>query len=193
MSPTRLDHSDFRISKKLNSAPEQVWLWDKIGVENTDKITFGRHEAGSESTGFETGAIDAMNELNVEAAPAQFVRAGRSQLPRIIGRIIQHLNLKKLPRVVQFADGAKQALDHVNFVKDRQLHRHLRQLFKSPGRDGFTVPVFEKQVDYEVAMDSVGRKTNEHAQVADRPDNVSEASLHVAFRSCPLVEAARAT
>ena len=192
MSPTRLNHSDFRIGEKINGAPEQVGLRDKIGVENTDKIAFGKLESCGESTRFEASAINAMDELDIETAPAQFVRAGRSQFPSIIGRIIQHLNLEKLSRVVQFADGAKQTLDHVNFVKDRQLHRHLRQLFKSPGRDGLAVPVFEKQVDNEIAMDAVGRKTNEHAQVADRPDNVS-ASLHVAFRSCPLVEAARAT
>src|SRR6266536_5149383 len=107
MSPTRLDHSDFRIGEKINGALEQVGLRNKIGVENTDKIAFGGLESCGESTGFETGAIDSMDELNVEAPPAQFIRAGRSQFPSIIGRIIQDLDLEKLPRVVQFADGAK--------------------------------------------------------------------------------------
>src|SRR6266849_8674383 len=173
MSPTRLDHSNFRIGEKINGALEQVGLRDKIGVENTDKIAFGKLESCGESTRFEASAINAMDELDIETAPAQFVRAGRSQFPSIIGRIIQHLNLEKLPRVVQFADGAKQTLDHVNFVKDWQLHRHLRQLFKSPGRDEFMVPVFEKQVDNEIALDAVGRNSNQQARGADRPTNVS--------------------
>jgi len=57
-------------------------------------------------------------------------------------------------------------------------------LLKLSVRDRFSLPVFEKQINDEVAMDTVSRKTDEHTQIADRPNNVSEASLHGSFRSC---------
>ncbi len=47
-----------------------------------------------------------------------------------VGGIIQHLDLKELPRIIEFAYGAKQAFGHVNFIKNRQLHRHFGQPFE---------------------------------------------------------------
>ena len=182
MPPARLDHADSRIGEKINRALEQVRLRNKIGVENTDKLAFRGVESNSERTRFETSAIDAMNELDVEAATPQFVRARGGDLARIVGRIIQHLNLEKFSRIIQFADRAQQTLDHVNFIKDRQLHRHLRQLLKAAGRDQLALSVFEKEINDEIAMDAIGGKTDEHTQIADRPDNVS---LHGASRRCP--------
>src|ERR1700730_272866 len=182
MPPARLDHADSWIGEKINCALEQARLRNKIGVENTDKLAFRGVESDSERTRFETSAIDAMNELDVEAATPQFVRARGGNLARIVGRIIQHLNLEKFSRIIQFADRVQQTLDHVNFVKDRQLHRHLRQLVKAPGRDQLAPSVFEKEINDEVAMGDVGGKTNEDTQIADRPDNVTEASLHGASR-----------
>src|SRR6266446_3947068 len=184
MPPARLDHANSWIGEKINCALEQVRLRNKIGVENTDKLAFRGVESNSERTRFETSAIDAMNELDVEAATAQFVRARGGDLARIVGRIIQHLNLEKFSRIIQFADRAQQTLDHVNFVKDRQLHRHLRQLLKAAGRDRLALSVFEKEINDEIAMDAVGGQTDEHTQIADRPNNVTEASLHGASRSC---------
>src|SRR5205823_14589792 len=39
-------------------------------------------------------------------------------------------------------------------------------------------------INDEVAMDAISRQTDEHTQIADRPNNVSEASLHGSFRRC---------
>src|ERR1700730_13060858 len=146
MPPPRLNHANSRIGEKINCALEQARLRNKIGVENTDKLAFRGVESDSERTRLETSAIDAMNELDVEAAPAQFVRARGGDLARIVGRIIQHLNLEKLSRIIQFANRPQQALDHVNFVKDRQLHCHLRQLLETAGREELAPSVFEKEV-----------------------------------------------
>ena len=40
------------------------------------------------------------------------------------------------------------------------------------------LPVFQVQIDDEIAMDAVSGQSNEDAQITNRPDNVSEASLH---------------
>src|SRR5260370_42455668 len=147
MPPARLDHADSRIGEKINRAIEQVRLRNKIGFENTDKLAFRGVEANSERTRFETSAIDAMNELDVEPATTQFVRARGGDIARIVGRIIQHLNLEKFSRIIQFADRVEQTLDYVNFVKDRQLHRHLRQLLKAAGRDPPARSCFAKETN----------------------------------------------
>src|SRR6266568_439962 len=110
-------------------------------------------------------------------------------LAGLIGRIVQHLDLEKLPRIVQFAHGTEQTLSHVNLVKDWQLHCHFWQSFKITSWDRCALPVFEIQIDDEVAMDTVRREADEHTQITDGPDNVSEASLHGSFRGCRWKEA----
>ena len=125
-----------------------------------------------------------MNALNVKTALPQFVGAGGRDFAGLINRIVQHLDLEKLPWIVQFAHGTKQTLGYVHLVKNWQLHRHRRQLFKVTGRNRCALPVFEIQINDEVAMDTVRRKTDEHTQIADGPDNVSEASLHWSFHRC---------
>src|SRR5437667_4485499 len=184
MAPARLDHADFRIGEKMNGALEQVRLGHEIGIQDTNKFAISRFEPDGESACFEPGTIDAVNQLDVEAALAQLIRTSGGQLARIIGRVVQHLDLKTISRIIEFADRAKEALHHVNLIKNWQLHRDLRQSRKLPRRNGFALPVLEKEVDDEVTMNSVSGKTNQYAQVADRPDKVSEASLHWASASC---------
>src|SRR4030095_16560891 len=58
------------------------------------------------------------------------------------------------------------------------LHRDLWQFFKMTRRDRCSLPVFQVQIDDEIAMDAVSGQSNEHTQITNRPDNVSEASLH---------------
>jgi hypothetical protein len=45
-------------------------------------------------------------------------------------------------------------------------------------RDWRPLPVFQIQIDDEIAMDAVSGQSNKHAQITNRPDNVSKASLH---------------
>ena len=85
-----------------------------------------------------------MNALNIETFLAQFLCTRGNDLARFIRGIVQYLNLKKLPRIVQLADRAQQAFDHIDFVEDRQLHGHLWQLLKIPGRHRAALSVFQK-------------------------------------------------
>ena len=68
--------------------------WNKIGVEDTNEFSPRGREAPLKGAGFESGAIRPVNQLHIETAPAQFRRAIRRDLARIIGRIIQHLDLQ---------------------------------------------------------------------------------------------------
>ena len=44
--------------------------------------------------------------------------------------------------------------------------------------------MFEKKINDEVSVDAIGRETDEHAQITDRPNGVTDASVHRAFRKC---------
>jgi len=170
MPPAGLDHADFRIGEKMDRLLKQVWRRDEIGIENANKLTGSRFETDCERTGLESGPVDAMNQLNIEAALPQFFGARSSHLARIVGRIVQHLDLQTIARVIQFADRAQQSLDHINFVEDGQLHGHDRQFFKSAGRHGLPFPILEKKVNNKIAVDAVSRKADEHAEITDCPD-----------------------
>src|SRR5205814_6258701 len=68
VTPTCLDHSDFRVGEKVDRFVEQLWLRDKIGVENADEIAARRSESGFERAGFVTDAVGAVNQFHIEAA-----------------------------------------------------------------------------------------------------------------------------
>src|SRR5437016_1470455 len=104
MAPPCLDHADFRIGEKMNRALEQVWLRNEIGVQDADKLTISQFKSDGESTGFEPGAIDTMNELHIEPALAQLTYTSGGQLTRIIGRVVQHLDLETISWIIEFAD-----------------------------------------------------------------------------------------
>jgi len=111
-----------------------------------------------------------MNQFDIETALTQFRRTIRRNLPRVVGRIVEHLDLQPIARVIQFADRSQQSLDYINFVEDRQLHGHDRQLFESARRHRRVFPILEKEVDNKIAVDAVSRKADEHAEVTDCPD-----------------------
>src|SRR5204863_7698564 len=89
-----------------------------------------------------------------------------------------HLNLQKLPRIIHLAYRTQQSLGHVHLVENWQLHRHLRELFKTMGWRRRPLPVFQVKVNDEVTMDAVSGKPDQHAQVANRPNDMSDTSLH---------------
>jgi hypothetical protein len=91
---------------------------NKIGIENTDEFTAGGSQPSFQRPGFEAGAIGPMNQFDIKAALAQFRGAIRRNLTRFVGRIVQHLDLQTIARIIQFADRAQQSLDHINFVEN---------------------------------------------------------------------------
>ena len=53
--------------------------------------------------------------------------ASSAMLARLVGRVVEHLDLEPLARVVDRADGVDQPVDDVHLVVDRQLDRDDRQ------------------------------------------------------------------
>ena len=119
-----------------------------------------------------------MDVLNIETARSQLFRAGRGNIAGIVGRIIEYLDLEQLARIIELADRAQKAFDHVNFVKNRELNGHFRQLLKVAGRHGRALTVFQEEIDDEIPMNAIGRQAHKHGEVTRRPNHIAETSLH---------------
>ena len=83
---------------------KQIWRRNEIGVEDANKLARGRFESGCERSRLESGPINSMNQLNIEAALPQFPGARGSHIARIVSGIVQDLDLELFARVIQFAD-----------------------------------------------------------------------------------------
>ena len=113
---------------------QQVGLRDEIGIEDTDEIALGGGEPGLQGARLEAGPVGAVDQLHVEPAALQFVHAGGRQLAGVVGGIVQHLDLQKLARIIELADRFEEPLDDIDFIEDRQLHRHPGQLLEMARR-----------------------------------------------------------
>src|SRR5437667_5829955 len=178
MTPAGLDHADLWIGEKMDRVLKQIWRRNEIGVEDANKLARGRLESGRKGTGLESGPINSMNQLNIEAALPQFFGARSSHFPRIVGRIVQDLDLQQFSRIIELADRAQKALHYVNFVKDRKLNGHSRQLPKPTRRNYRAFAVLKEEINDEIPVNAVSRETDEHGEVTRRPNHVAEASLH---------------
>ena len=104
MAPSRLDHPNLRVGKKVDRSLKQIPRRDKIRVENAYEFPGGRFQSTRQGASFETSAIDPLNQLNVITALAQFFRARGGNFAGIIRRIIENLDLKKVARIIELAD-----------------------------------------------------------------------------------------
>jgi len=178
MTPTRLDHADFRIGEKVDRALEQIARWNEVRIENANEFAAGGLETNRKSARFKTGAIDPMNELNIVTSLPESPRARTGYFAGVVSGIVQDLDLEQIFWVIEFANRAKQALDHVNFVKNRELNRYFWQLPETRRRKHCPFPVFQKEINDEIPVNAVGGEADEHGEVASRPNHVAETSLH---------------
>jgi hypothetical protein len=178
MTPPGLDHADLRIGEKMDRPLKQVWRRDEIGIENANKLASRRFEPAGEGTSLESGAVDAMNQLNIEPAVLQCFRARSSHFAGIVGGIVQHLDLQQISWVIELTDRAQKPFHYVNFVKNRKLNRYLWQLPKPAGRDRCAFAVFQEEINDEIPVNTVGRQADEHSEITRRPNHIAEASLH---------------
>ena len=78
-------------------------------------------------------------------------------LQRFVGRVVQDLDLEKLARILDLADGVDQPIGDVHLVVDRELNRDRGQRFLHAGRDGHPPLVLHVQVNEVIPVPSVYR------------------------------------
>src|SRR5215472_11461890 len=88
---------------------------------------------------------------------------------RVIGRIIQHLNLQQLPRILDFRYLVDEPLDDIALVENRQLNRHSRKLVEPRyGLLGRVLSVLKICSDNVVSVKAVNRENRKNAEIRDQ-------------------------
>src|SRR6476659_9704775 len=85
MSPPRLNHSDFWIGKEMHGAFEQVFLRNKIGIEDAKKFAFRSRGSARQGASLKAGPVSPLDPLDVEPALTQLLRTCRRDLACLIG------------------------------------------------------------------------------------------------------------
>src|SRR5205807_9186377 len=151
-------HAELWFGKKMVLVIRPIWRRNGIGVEDATKLARGRLESGRKGTRLESGPINSMNQLDVEAALPQFFGARSSHCPRIVGRIVQDLDLQQFSRIIELADRAQKALHYVNFVKNRKLNGHSRELPKPTRWNHRAFAVLKEEINDEIPVNAVSRE-----------------------------------
>src|SRR5436190_20626531 len=121
MAPARLNHPHFGVGKEIDCLAQQMRWRNKIGIENTYEFSARGSQTSLQGARFEAGAIDSMNQFDIEPALTQFRRTIRRNFACVVSRIVQHLDLLTIARVIQFSDIAQLSLVIINYVVDGQL------------------------------------------------------------------------
>src|SRR5947208_3373337 len=103
MSPAGLDHADLGVGEEMDGALEEVWLRNEISIENTNELALRGSQTGLERARLKTSPVGPVDQLDVEPATLQFRDARGRQLPGVVGRVVQHLDLEQVFRVIDLA------------------------------------------------------------------------------------------
>ena len=75
MTPARLDHAYFGISKKMDRPFQQIRSRNEISIQDADKLAFGGRQPHGKRTRLETRPVDPPDKIDIKTSPAQLVRA----------------------------------------------------------------------------------------------------------------------
>jgi hypothetical protein len=119
-----------------------------------------------------------MDVLDIETGGAEAPDLGLGDGAGFIGGIIEDLNLKQVPGVVELADAIEEALDDVELIEDGKLDGHTGRRLEVTDRDGHILPMLEEEINDDIPVNSVEGEAKEHGEVTDSPNEVSGAFVH---------------
>jgi hypothetical protein len=163
--PARLHHPHFGIGKLRQGALQEVGGSDEVGVEDGDELAARDMEPRFEGPGLVADPVDAVQILDVEALGGEAAHGQLGDLPRLVGRIVEHLNLEPVLRVVQRADRLDQPVDDVHLVEDGELNRNDGQRVGQGQRLRNVVPVLHVQINKVVPMPAVDSQDDQDEKI----------------------------
>src|SRR5713101_4764797 len=149
--PTSLDHRDPGINEIWKRAAQKIGRRKKIRVEDGDEFAGRGLETRGKRPGLETGADVAMQVADWQSERLIALDAAARDLLRFIGRVIEHLNVEQLARIIKARYRVHEALDHVALVIDRKLYGNLGPLGDRGRRAGNIVAGLEISIQKVVA------------------------------------------
>ena len=136
IAPARLHHTHFRIGEMMDGARQEIRRQNEFGVEDRDQLAGGRFQPFVQRPGLEALAIRPVQIVDPMPHVAIALAQRLGELMRVVGRIVQHLDLQQLGRILDLHHLVDQPLQNVAFVIKGQLNRNRRQLFEAQRRFG---------------------------------------------------------
>ena len=166
VSPAGLHHADLRLGEVVDHLHQPVGLRDKVGVEHGHELALGHLKAGIQRSGLVAVTIGAVNVSDGVAQSRIARHNGGGHLLSFVGRVVQHLNIQFLARILHGADRLNQPVDDELLVEDGQLHGHARQLREVlRGVRMVVLLEFVVVVAHGVTMNAVVREGDHHREV----------------------------
>ena len=134
--PARLHHPDPRVAEVPGEAHEEVRGGNEVGVEQRDPLAAGFQESGCQRAGLEAVPVAPPPHARLDAPLSKERHGTIDPLAGVVGRVVEHLDLEPLARVLECAGRGDQPLDHAPLVVDRQLDGEERQRCGEGGRGG---------------------------------------------------------
>ena len=125
--PAGLHHADSRVAEVTHDFLQERRLGDEVGVEDGDQLARGLLQTEVERAGFVSMAIRSAQIHGVDAALPQLFDRGARDAFRLVGGVVEHLQLEAVARVIESAGSVEQATHDGGLVVQRQLHGDGRQ------------------------------------------------------------------
>ncbi len=149
---------------------QEVGGRQEIGVEDRQEFAAALVETRLERSSFKSHAVRTVQMTDGVTLRLEGTDFGGSDLARIIGRVIQHLNVEPLARIVERADAVDQPLDHIALVINRQLDGDLRPRARGSYRRCGCCPfvIAEIEIQNPAAVQPVEGQQEDEEQIDPR-------------------------
>ena len=165
VTPSRLHHADARVREVRHDARQEIGRGHEIGVEDRDELAARGLQAGVERARLEPDAVGAVVVLDVHALGGIPPDRELGNALRLVGRIVQDLNLQQLTRILDGADRLDEPVGDVHLVVERKLNRDSRKWIQRRLGPRFVVPVRHVQIHEVVPMPTVYCENDQNKEV----------------------------
>ena len=133
MGPPRLHHADPRLGKVVHHLHQPVRRRHKIRIEDRNQLAsrgLQPRVQRARLVSMAVGAVQIHDRLRHQSRKSALIALHNllRHFHRLVGRVVEQLDLKPVPRILQPAHRIDQPVHHKLLVEDRQLHRNKRQL-----------------------------------------------------------------
>jgi hypothetical protein len=126
VAPAGLHHADGRVREVPHHIPEEIERREEIRVEDRDQLALRHLQPVVQRPRLVAAPVDPVDVHHVDPlAPQPLHREPRDRLG-LVRRVVQHLDLEEVLRVVDLRHRVDQPHRHRGLVEQRELHRHPR-------------------------------------------------------------------
>ena len=172
--PARLHHPDLRHRAKCGIRRVRK---SAVGMKSASKMAMNSPRAtfrpASSAPALYPVRFGAVEVLDVDALRGEAAHRQLGDAARLVGRVVEHLDLEQLARIVDAADRLDQAVGDVHFVVERQLDRDDRQRVERRAGRRLLVPVPHVEVHEVIAMPAVNGEDDQDEEVGGEGERFS--------------------